>query len=618
MSASPQTHGPTDTHDDVPVTVSDLKITDGGPRRTSDDSALVPRATTTARRAAAYGRKSDPNEAAVRGQWETCRQRAQDDAFEIPEHPAFLFGDDDTTGRSTSRPEMDRLLEVVRSKRAPFDRIYVRDLDRLARTDDPRYFNWFCYECERYGVTVCIATDTKHVDYSKGGSDVQVDMVMKSMKASMASEEIVVLKRRVRIAVRARVKEGFHVVPAHPFGTVRWLATYPGRVPVEPMPERGSLKRDDHAIILQWDESKLPAVRFIFEGLSQGSAARAIARALNKRCFPSPKMGGRWTATRVNRIARNPIYMGDYVYRRTRVGAESPVPATAAKLDGFESFVVRNYMPSPPISVALFERVRAMLDGNANVHHRRMHSRPEFLLTGLLKCAVCGRAVHGFTHRGNRHGRYRMYRHAPAQTQAAERETGLPAQARKAQCPYANNYVRAEPIEHEILTLVRSLLNDDHLLKLAGDQLALLRGERLQDRSTEISACERELAELRAQLREAVKHQQIASAKGNDVLASVHEESATELSTRVAELTRVLELLRHEEERFRQAEGQLPKLAPAISSLVELFDDAVVSRKDVLRILLERIELDLEARVAHAYVRLPANGIVLPAVQPAA
>lgn len=582
------------------------------------DLAQMPRVMTTVKRAAAYGRKSDPNEAAVRGQWETCRQRAQDDGYEIPDHPAFLFGDDDTKGRLTSRPEIDRLLDVVRSKRAPFDRIYVRDLDRLTRADDPRHFAWFCYECERYGVSVCIATDAKHVDYSKGGSEVQADMVLKSVKASMASEELVVTQRRIRIAVRTRVKEGFYVGATPPFATVRWLATYPGRVPVEPMPQHGGLKRDDHAVILQWDERKLPAVRFIFENLAEGKAARAIARALNARGFPTPKIGGRWTAERVARIARNPIYMGDYIFGRMRVRDERPVPAASAKLDGFESFLVRGYMPSPPITAELFERVQRVLDGNVDVQQRRMFSRPEFLLTGLLKCASCGRAVHGFTHRGNRHGRYRMYRHGQATSHAPEQQAGVPAKSRKPQCPYANVYIRAEPVEQQILALVRSLLGDGHLLTLAGEQLALLRGERLEDRSSEIVACEQDLAELRAQLREAARLQHVASAKGNEVLASVHEEAAVELSKRVQELVRTLDLLRDEEARFRQAEGHLPKLAPAITSLVELFDAGVVSPKDVLRSLLEKIELDLETRMARAHVLLPADGLHLPTAQEAA
>lgn len=569
------------------------------------------------KRAATYGRKSDPNDEAVRVQWETCRQRAKEDGYDVPALPAFEFGDDFTSGRTTSRQDLDRLLEIVRSRRAPFDRLYVRDIDRLTRADDPRFLGWFCYECKRFGVMVCFTSDKEHVNYDEGGTEVQADAIMKQVKAIGASEDLRQMKKRLRIAVRGRFLKGFHVGSSHPYGTERWLATKSDRTPVERMPERGGIKRPGHAIILRWDESKLPAIRFIFESIARGESARGVARALDQRHFPTPRQGGRWTATQVTRLARNPVYKGDYIFARGRADEQAPVPASEAKYDAFEPIYIPNYMPSPPISAELFARVQKILDGNADRQHRRMSSRPEFLLTGLFRCAACDQAIHGFTHRGNKGGRYRMYRHGPIRTKAAESEAGLPAHARRAQCAFANRYVRAESLEESILTLVRTLLRDQHLLRLAQEQLGALRGERHGNRSGEISAREKEMSEVKAQLKEAVRLHQVASAKGNEILASMHEESAAELSARLKSLSEALDSLREEDARFQRVEQQLPAIRTSLTALSELFENGTVEPKQMLRVLLEKIELDLGGGVARARFLIPATGFEVPRIEAA-
>lgn len=95
--------------------------------------------------AAAYGRTavghgfdaSAPrfSDEGVGAQWMACRVAAQSDGYRIAETPDFLFGDDGVSGRASRRPELDRLLDVVRSGHAPFSRLYITDIARISRDD---------------------------------------------------------------------------------------------------------------------------------------------------------------------------------------------------------------------------------------------------------------------------------------------------------------------------------------------------------------------------------------------------------------------------------------------------------------------------------------------------
>lgn len=97
------------------------------------------------RHAAAYGRTAvgygvdGPaprfGDVGVRAQWTACQNAARSDGYHIPDSSDFLFGDDGVSGRASRRPQMERLLDVVRSGQAQFSRLYVTDVVRLSRDE---------------------------------------------------------------------------------------------------------------------------------------------------------------------------------------------------------------------------------------------------------------------------------------------------------------------------------------------------------------------------------------------------------------------------------------------------------------------------------------------------
>lgn len=113
--------------------------------------------------AAAYGRTavvhgvdvSQPRfgGAGVGAQWSACQVAAHADGYLIPESPDFLFGEEGVSGLTTCPPQLERLLDTVRSGHAPFSRLYVTDTARLSRVDlDESIMQWLKCELVRHGI----------------------------------------------------------------------------------------------------------------------------------------------------------------------------------------------------------------------------------------------------------------------------------------------------------------------------------------------------------------------------------------------------------------------------------------------------------------------------------
>ena len=546
--------------------------------------------------AAGYGRKSDPNEQAVIGQWETCRQRATQDGWTIPPGEAFEFGDDGVTGRSEKRPGLERLRAVVASGVAPFNRVYVRNRDRISRAKDVRFLLTLEREFEGHGVKICYCDEDEHTDYAAGGQAAAVKLMVNIMKDSNSAEELERLTERVRIGTRKRVKRGFKVGSRHPYGTERWLALLDqARTPVERIPDGERITRTGHAVVLRWDPTRLPAVKLIFSELASGASARSVSRTMKLRGYPPPTKEANWSPKTVLCIARNAIYVGDYHFGRTRKDAPEPIDSELATDMGTEPFVVRGYMLSPPVEREQFDRVQALLQRNIDVHTRRMATKPDYLLSGLLRCAACDLAISGFTHRGNQtDGQYRTYRH--------NQERRVNPRDRK-DCPHQHATFRAEPVEQEILDDVRVALSEGHLLRLVEEHLASLSdGSRTPDREAEQVTLEDDIIVLQKAAALCAKREIEAETSGNVELAESYRAAAADTSSNLAHRKRRLLELQNEVLQAEVAQANLPMLKARLHNLLQMFDRGEVDRKEVLLQLFEKVTVDFESRSVRVHL----------------
>ena len=360
--------------------------------RPDDPLSATARLADPRQNAAVYVRKSVATGQGVKDQIDTCVRYAVAVGHRVPEQGPFRFADDAVSGATTSRPGLNALLELARSGRAPFDRICIREVDRLTRADDARFVLWFEYELKRCGITVTYVKE----NLRPGDEDDPITYLKRLMEAIGASSEKQKINRRTREGRRRRFAEGYFVGNVAPYGTERVLVPRGGDEVVQVLPRRWRFALPDHRIRLRWVPALLPTVRRILFCLERGDSARAVARMLAATGAPTPDEGQVWTERMVKYIARDPIYVGDYLFGRRRVlRGETARECAPSLIESNEPMLRRDFLSDPPISREQFTNVQRRLDDARDVHLRRMASRGDYPLTGLLACAECGARLHG-------------------------------------------------------------------------------------------------------------------------------------------------------------------------------------------------------------------------------
>ena len=133
------------------------------------------------------------------------------------------------------------------------------------------------------------------------------------------------------------------------------------------------------------DAGEAAVVRLIFALYTRERAgARNIAHALNERGHRTTT-GGHWSAHQVLRILANRIYLGELTFRGITATQSHP----------------------RIVSEATFTQAQRVLAARGEDYAKRAASGSDYLLTGLVRCPSCGKAMIGT----RAHGRSRVYRY---------------------------------------------------------------------------------------------------------------------------------------------------------------------------------------------------------------
>jgi site-specific DNA recombinase len=140
--------------------------------------------------------------------------------------------------------------------------------------------------------------------------------------------------------------------------------------------------------------------------VEEGCSCRKIARTLTERGVATPGGSDHWRESTVNRILRQPAYMGTFLYRRHEYvepdhaggfRAYRKNRKTARRVRPREDWIE---VPVPAIiTPEVFEAAQRRLAENA-VFSPRNNKRHEYLLKGLGRC---GAAMSGSASRGRRY-----------------------------------------------------------------------------------------------------------------------------------------------------------------------------------------------------------------------
>ena len=303
--------------------------------------------------AALYARVSSDRQdvdLSVSAQLRALRDHAQKNGYVVVRE----YVDEAESGRIADRPEFRKMLDAATQSNAPFQEILVWKFSRFTRKREHAVA--FKSMLRRKGVRV--VSITEHADDTPTGK--LMEAIIESVDEFYSEN----LAQEVTRGMRESASRGFWVSSYAPFGY--------NRVMVQDGPKKRPTLEPDP------DASRI--VKRIFDMGEAGNGMVNITKTLNDEGVLSPR-GKLWGKTSVHAILINEAYTGTLLW-----GVNSK--------DNAEPVRVEKAFPAI-IAKAQFRRVSKLMRSRApkRSHPRRVGST--YLLSGLVKCRACKRALSG-------------------------------------------------------------------------------------------------------------------------------------------------------------------------------------------------------------------------------
>ena len=286
----------------------------------------------------------------VAAQLRALRDYAQKNGYLV----AREYVDEAESGRIADRPQFRNMLDEAAKPEAPFREILVWKFSRFTRKREHAVA--FKSMLRRKGIRV--VSITEHADDSPTGK--LMEAIIESVDEFYSEN----LAQEVVRGMREAASRGFWVASRVPYGYRKLMV------------QDGAKKRPT----LEPDPATAPVVERIFGMAEAGRGILDITRTLNDEGIANPT-GRLWSKNGVHIILRNEAYTGALVWGTTAKDNADPVRVEKA----FPSI----------ISKTRFKRVNRKLRSRAprRSHPRRVGST--YLLSGLVRCKACNRALSG-------------------------------------------------------------------------------------------------------------------------------------------------------------------------------------------------------------------------------
>ena len=303
--------------------------------------------------AALYARVSSDRQdvdLSVAAQLRALRDYAERNGYLV----AREYVDEAESGRTANRPQFRRMLDEAAKPEAPFKEILVWKFSRFTRKREHAVA--FKAMLRRKGIRV--VSITEHADDSPTGK--LMEAIIESVDEFYSEN----LAQEVVRGMREAASRGFWVASRVPYGYRKLMV------------QDGAKKRPT----LEPDAATSAVVERIFGMAEAGRGILGITRTLNDEGIANPT-GRLWSKNGVHIILRNESYTGTLVWGANAKDKAEPVRVEKA----FPAIV----------SKAQFKRVNRKLRSRAprRTHPRRVGS--SYLLSGLVRCRACNRALSG-------------------------------------------------------------------------------------------------------------------------------------------------------------------------------------------------------------------------------
>ena len=303
--------------------------------------------------AALYARVSSDRQdvdLSVAAQLRALRDHARKNGYIV----AREYVDEAESGRIADRPEFRKMIDAASKTNAPFQEILVWKFSRFTRKREHAVA--FKSMLRRKGVRV--------VSITEQADDTPTGKLLEGIIESVDEFYSENLAQEVTRGMREAASRGFWVASRTPYGYNRVMV------------QDGAKKRPT----LEPDPDASQIVKRIFDMAEAGTGMLKIAQALNDDGIASPA-GKLWSKNGIHFILRNEVYTGTLVWGTNGKGKDEPVRVEKA----FPSIVSKTH----------FRRVNRLMRSRAPkvAHPRRVGST--YLLSGLVKCKACNRALSG-------------------------------------------------------------------------------------------------------------------------------------------------------------------------------------------------------------------------------
>ena len=303
--------------------------------------------------AALYARVSSDRQdvdLSVAAQMRALRDYARKNGYLV----AREYVDEAESGRIADRPEFRKMIDAASKTDAPFREILVWKFSRFTRKREHAVA--FKSMLRRKGVRV--------VSITEQADDTPTGKLLEGIIESVDEFYSENLAQEVTRGMREAASRGFWVASRTPYGYNRVMV------------QDGAKKRPT----LEPDPDASQIVKRIFDMAEAGTGMLKVAQALNDEGIASPA-GKLWSKNGIHFILRNEVYTGALVWGTKGKGKDEPVRVEKA----FPSIV----------SKTRFRRVNRLMRSRAPkvAHPRRVGST--YLLSGLVKCKACHRALSG-------------------------------------------------------------------------------------------------------------------------------------------------------------------------------------------------------------------------------
>ena len=461
---------------------------------------------------------------------------------------ARQYIDEAESGRVADRPQFREMIEEGSKAKAPFDVILVWKFSRFTRKREHAVA--FKSMLRRKGIRMVSITEQAEDNATGRLLEGIIESVDEFYSENLAQEVV--------RGMREAASRGFFLGSISPFGYKRVKVNDGGK-------ERPTL---------EVDPATAPVVREVFEKSLRGSGLKEICKELTDRGVTN--RGKRWYKGTLHYVLRNEAYTGTAVWGRTSKGEKAQDPV---RVEGAWPALV---------SRELFDAVQKAMRERAPKVQKPARVGSRFLLSGLLKCGVCGRPYIG---QGAKSGQYGYYICG-----TLFREGAGTCSARYLNAPRLEAFV-VEKIRERILTEETIV----ELVTLVAEEMDAMAGEL----SGRLEVIEAELGDVRKRLERLYE-----ALETSDLTLEV-------LSPRIFSL-------RHREEQLEaardDAERQLEQRRVALPNTEEikgyvadfrefLQDGTFPERKALIRNFVEGIEATGDEAVLTYTVPMPNDGV---------